>query len=505
MKYNQISKKFIAYTCVGALAISLMADYTAYTANAAETVAVANENVVSDDIILDNEGSSLIGTFNSGTDDYAYLGYVYLKGATKAYNKLELTYTGNVTGIRIQFGDAYVWFNKDQAEHFVTVDGAEINLNVTEPTTILIDLEASGIADLSVIEGAHIHSEAMATNGGFEILDAKLIKDESVEEETTANGEEEATTAGLVEETTTAELPTEAADDIVLNGTESGSSMVGAYKVSESANQYKYLGFASLKDPTAEYKYLVITYTGDITSVRFEFAMVVDGNESAKSSTYWFNAEGQTDYFVTADESPIPLNGGNGTTIVIDLEKTGISLANYNSVHMHAGYGKSEDGSKFPEVNFAITNARLSKTAGVKDTDKEPVTQTPTVQAPTKAPVKVQPTTKAPETTVATVKTPGKVKIKSATKAKKSKKAKITLKKIKKAKGYEVRISTNKKFKKKTTIKKFTKKVTVTFKKLKKNKKYYVKARAYVLNAKGKKVYGKWSKVKTVTAPKKSK
>lgn len=77
-----------------------------------------------------------------------------------------------------------------------------------------------------------------------------------------------------------------------------------------------------------------------------------------------------------------------------------------------------------------------------------------------------------------------------------SKKAKVKYKKVSGAQGYEVVYSTNKKLKSsKTTT---TKKTSVTLKKLKKNKKYYVKVRAYKTDSAGKKVYGKYSSVKSV-------
>lgn len=67
--------------------------------------------------------------------------------------------------------------------------------------------------------------------------------------------------------------------------------------------------------------------------------------------------------------------------------------------------------------------------------------------------------------------------------------------------GYEVQVATDKKFKKnkKSVIinKKNAKKKTI--KNLKKNKKYFVRVRAYKI-VDGKKVYGKWSKIKSVKA-----
>lgn len=71
---------------------------------------------------------------------------------------------------------------------------------------------------------------------------------------------------------------------------------------------------------------------------------------------------------------------------------------------------------------------------------------------------------------------------------------KVTWKKVAGASGYQVKWAANKKFKK--AKKKFTKKNSITLKKLKK-KKYYVKVRAYK-TANGKKIYGKWSRVKAV-------
>lgn len=91
---------------------------------------------------------------------------------------------------------------------------------------------------------------------------------------------------------------------------------------------------------------------------------------------------------------------------------------------------------------------------------------------------------------------PNKVKIKSV-KAVSTTAAKVSWKKVKKAKGYQIKVSTNKKFKrsKVVNIKKNTSKAKI--KKLKANTKYFVKVRAYTKFGK-KKVYGRWSKFKSV-------
>ena len=87
--------------------------------------------------------------------------------------------------------------------------------------------------------------------------------------------------------------------------------------------------------------------------------------------------------------------------------------------------------------------------------------------------------------------------IKSVTN-KKKKKIKIVLKKkVAGADGYEVKYSTNKKFKKSVKTVRFTGK-SKTISKLKKNKTYYVKVRAYKKGANGTRVYSKYSDVTKV-------
>ncbi len=100
----------------------------------------------------------------------------------------------------------------------------------------------------------------------------------------------------------------------------------------------------------------------------------------------------------------------------------------------------------------------------------------------------------APESST-TVKAPAKV-TKVTIKSKKGK-LQAKWKKVTGANAYEICYSTSKKFtkEKKLTKNKSTKKTEITIKKLKRGKRYFVKVRAYTLQD-GKKVYGKWSKVR---------
>ena len=98
----------------------------------------------------------------------------------------------------------------------------------------------------------------------------------------------------------------------------------------------------------------------------------------------------------------------------------------------------------------------------------------------------------------AKVKRPAKAKIASV-KVINAHKIKVSVKKVKKAKGYQVKIATNKQFTKNLKTK-TSKAKTKTFSIAKTSStQRYIKARAYKKSG-GKKVYGKWSKVKTVAA-----
>lgn len=94
---------------------------------------------------------------------------------------------------------------------------------------------------------------------------------------------------------------------------------------------------------------------------------------------------------------------------------------------------------------------------------------------------------------------PKKASIKSF-KSTKAKTATLVWAPVSGANGYQVKYSTSKKFTKKTTKSVMVKKQKtkkVTLKKLKKGKKYYIKLRAYK-TVNGKKIYGSYSKVKSV-------
>lgn len=129
------------------------------------------------------------------------------------------------------------------------------------------------------------------------------------------------------------------------------------------------------------------------------------------------------------------------------------------------------------------------------ETKAEETTTDNTIKASETTKASVE-TTTAPKTT-SKAKKPAKV---TGVKVKKNgkKKIKITWKKVKEAKGYQIQYALNKKFKKAKTV--TIKKASVTkkiIKKLQSKKNYYVRVRAYTTKS-GKKLYGIWSKKKSV-------
>lgn len=133
----------------------------------------------------------------------------------------------------------------------------------------------------------------------------------------------------------------------------------------------------------------------------------------------------------------------------------------------------------------------------------EEATTTVFIEDSTKVPVISQPTIKNEDVSSKTTKKVDKkinvrkAKIKRAKRNKTRKKVKINLKKLKGVTGYQIKISTSKKFKKKETRIKYFKKAKFTIAKLKKKKTYYIKVRAYVVQGR-KKYFGTWSKRKRI-------
>ncbi|MCT7398248.1 hypothetical protein N5B56_03980 [Eubacterium sp. LFL-14] len=175
----------------------------------------------------------------------------------------------------------------------------------------------------------------------------------------------------------------------------------------------------------------------------------------------------------TKPERTKPETTTNLTETTTKSENTTLANDTQHTTTANNAQQKTEATTNKPE------NSAGNNTAGNKQTENNVASNT---------------TTNAQNTLIAQQQTTvGKGKIKSAVKKASAKKVVIKLKKVRGASGYEVKVSTSKKFAKKTTKTVDAKKLSVTVKKLQPNKKYFAKVRAYVI-VNGTKVYGKYSK-----------
>lgn len=178
------------------------------------------------DIVLNGDAngeSSLIGVFEGAGGEYSYLGFATFNGVTEDYKYLELTYKGDISTLRLELvkaDESFVgpyWFDSSQVMSFKTADGSAIETTVDEETTIIIDLEASGIDFIGDCIGTHMHYLSPEVQSAtFEIVDAKFTSGVMAIAET-----EEAATDDAAAETGFAVLPTAAAC-LVLVGASAG-------------------------------------------------------------------------------------------------------------------------------------------------------------------------------------------------------------------------------------------------------------------------------------------
>lgn len=232
-------------------------------------------------------------------------------------------------------------------------------------------------------------------------------------------------------------------DDILLEDTKNFGN------VSEYAYHYVWLNEAS-----SSYKYMIITYKGDITNLRLQ------GIKSDKRI-------GKISWVDQTQPDNLSLIGTpeyqseSGAILVIDLEKSKMSLGSIDALDFHYGPG-----------TLNIGKIRLSKSSKIKSN------------------IDIMP---------GNVTAPKQTKIKSVTMKKGTKKVKISIKQIKGAVAYRVQFSTTKNFKKVLTARTIKKvNTTITAKQLKNKKNLYVRVKAYKFNVKQRIFAKKWSTVKKV-------
>lgn len=219
----------------------------------------------------------------------------------------------------------------------------------------------------------------------------------------------------------------------------------------------------------------------------------------------WYAVAGEFSFKEGLDETKAGVTGAYSQQIEVPTSSLSASLT--STVTMNAGTTKKltfkvktkmdsiMGGTKTSQctlVNNTITWSSSDKNVASVDSagtvtahKKGTVTITARASNGLKATFRVKVNKKV---TVAKAKTPKLTNLKG-------KKLKITYAATSGAKGYQIQYAANKKFTK-AKSKTLTKRSFTV--KLKKGKKYYVRVRAYKLDGSNKKVYGAWSKVKSI-------
>lgn len=164
------------------------------------------------------------------------------------------------------------------------------------------------------------------------------------------------------------QTPAFAADDFVLDDAE-GNGAAGMIKTIKPNGQGKYMynGWVTLAGADASLKYLEITYTGDISTLRIEVQKTTDTSSSL--GKFWFEAghedkaTGNHD-FVSADGKPFVVTASDPTTVTVDLAASGIKLADcVESGGMHLHYGGTDDAPLKTGTTAEIIDAKLTNGA----------------------------------------------------------------------------------------------------------------------------------------------
>ena len=289
-------------------------------------------------------------------------GYAYLAGfdvaASSVYKYLQITYKGDITSLRMEFAGAgkTCWAAENAQGTLKTADGSNLTLQVEEPTTAVIDLEASGV-DIAKVTNLHLHYGGDAETT-VAISDLRLMA-ATVSNPSTDSGDDNPGGGEDPDDTPTVVLP-----EIPLNQKDAGKGgFDGAYENIQLDNGYKWLGWVEFK-AIADYKYLEFTFTGDITYLRLEFAKA---GTSDKLDPIWMNKEGHDgECFITKDGSDIPLVATEPTTVIIDLVKSGVHTSQYDVINLHYG-----DASQTGTPSFTIAGSKF--TEPIQETPPAPV------------------------------------------------------------------------------------------------------------------------------------
>ena len=456
-----------------------------------------------------------------------------------------LTYAGNKD---LPYYFAWQAPSNDIENYNVYVDGVFAGSSVNNSINLTADVFANGNGDYTVsVRSVKNGKMSAATQITYTFKDGTGSKPTTVAPVTTVAPTEKPTTVAPVttqaptEKATTVDQPTQVTTTEVLTTKESltidwskveflkdgaeGGKLDNKYKGFSESDKVNFVNIQKNADNTSV---IYVIFPVAVSSTTAEEAKIEGAGvgfpvDSVKEGQNLFKVTlaDNSIYDVYLYEEPVKVTTVAPTekpTTVAPTEKATTAVPTTQTPTTVAPTEKAT--TVVPTTQAPTTAAPTEKATTAVPTTQTPTTQAPTTVAPTEKATTVVPTTQTPTTiapsetgtttkpetsketptvsttvttkTAPTVKVP-KVKIKKATKKISAKKLKVTLKTAKGVKGYQVMISTSKKFKK-AKVKNY-KKAKFTIKKLKANKKYFIRVRAYkVVN--GEVYYGKWSKRK---------
>lgn len=178
----------------------------------------------------------------SAVGGYSYNGWVTVAGSPADSKYLQFTYTGDISTLRIELqsgpdGTDFTkigpyWFDSEnEGDKFVSADGNTFPLTASSPTTVTVDLAASGInfADFAELGGLHLHygggdQDLLPDGTQAVITDAKLTSNAGSTQEQAPSAETNNDNAGTTDTTNTDTAKT----DTTKTDTSKGAAKTGS-------------------------------------------------------------------------------------------------------------------------------------------------------------------------------------------------------------------------------------------------------------------------------------
>ncbi len=278
-------------------------------------------------------------------------------------------------------------------------------------------------------------------------------------------------------------------------GTEGGNNTIDKiYLLSLSEVMNLTYGFSSTMYATETRNAINTAYVAEGGEIGYDWTM----SNAERTDPWWLRTPGQYSY-AASDVRDDGLVSSLGASVYISdrAVRPALHLNLLNNLEWSYAGTVTSTGEKEEVATSNSPVPPFPSTGGSSVVGISSITQNP---AAVTSPAPAQNTSVAGQEEVQ--KTDGKTTLAQVTglKLKAKKKAiEVSWKKVSGATGYEIQVSTSKKFTKKST--KTTKKMKLIIGKLKQKKKYFVRVRTYrVVN--GKKTYGKWSKITNIKTKK---